>query len=237
MSFCNEINVKCQRQGSHFISIHNKKEDDEIIEHCCSEYGYHCWIGLFSKGCQVEYNCNYASFGSDEFIWVWSDGTDVNYTNWCDGYPKNGQEYGLSARCDGGVFVYIDYDDKCWKNHYDGNGMYHLEEKYFKYGICRNYNQMEIIDSSSIEMFHLEFTEIVILIFASVIMMILITVITVVYQLKRKLFKLKCIVEKMREKLQDKENTATATCEGYNEYNYDHKEGTPSIHIVYGNED
>ncbi|KAK9969446.1 hypothetical protein ABG768_027622 [Culter alburnus] len=64
----------CQSLDAHLASVHNKLENEFLLSLLPSSNA-HSWLG--------------AHDGEVEGQWVWSDGTGIDYTNWCSGEPNN----------------------------------------------------------------------------------------------------------------------------------------------------
>ena len=76
-------------EGSRMVSIHDMVENAFVTERVGN--GRNFWIGIWRRGTGYD--------------WEWTDGTPVNYTNWCEGQPPE----------DGQVMAYIPASKNgCW---------------------------------------------------------------------------------------------------------------------------
>ncbi|KAK9962754.1 hypothetical protein ABG768_008106 [Culter alburnus] len=68
----------CQILGANLASAHNKPENDFLLG-LLPSFSTRAWIG--------------ANDAVQERQWLWSDGTVIDYANWCSGEPNNGGGY------------------------------------------------------------------------------------------------------------------------------------------------
>ncbi|XP_061881964.1 type-2 ice-structuring protein-like isoform X1 [Entelurus aequoreus] len=81
----------CQAMGANLASVHNFSEVDLIHRMAGSQTPV--WIG--GSSCQ------------EKNMWLWSDGTELDYTYWCPGHPEPDSN---------GCCLYISpKDGKCWE--------------------------------------------------------------------------------------------------------------------------
>ncbi|XP_042362980.1 lactose-binding lectin l-2-like [Plectropomus leopardus] len=79
-----DAEIHCMSEGAHLVSIHSADEQNfirSLIRNFDHAEGY-TWIGL--------------SDTHKEGTWMWSDGTDVNFSYWYPGEPNN---YGGHENC------------------------------------------------------------------------------------------------------------------------------------------
>jgi len=85
----------CSAQGMELVSIHDEESQNAVYEACKTGWSEgtsfsRVWFGL---------NAIDQSFSVDNFMW--SDGSDVDYTNWRDGHPRIDEEC-IMMYCGGG---------------------------------------------------------------------------------------------------------------------------------------
>ncbi|XP_048017264.1 ladderlectin-like [Megalobrama amblycephala] len=84
----------CQSLGAHLASVHNKPENDFLLGLLPSS-STQTWSG--------------AHDGEQDAQWLWTDGTVIDYTNWCSGEPNN---FGGPENC-----VEINWTSgRCWND-------------------------------------------------------------------------------------------------------------------------
>ncbi|KAK9962753.1 hypothetical protein ABG768_008105 [Culter alburnus] len=84
----------CQSLGANLASVHNKLENDFLLG-LLPSFSTQTWSG--------------AHDGEQDGQWLWTDGTVIDYTNWCSGDPNN---YGGPENC-----VEINWtSNRCWND-------------------------------------------------------------------------------------------------------------------------
>ncbi|KAK2811267.1 hypothetical protein Q5P01_000261 [Channa striata] len=75
--------INCKSMGAHLASVHSINEYQEIqkLIQAASQDNGETWIG--------------GSNAQEDSVWLWTDGGDFDYTNWCPGEPNNlyGQQH------------------------------------------------------------------------------------------------------------------------------------------------
>jgi len=67
---------ECRRRGMRLASLHSQQEQDFVTGLIGGSSGESAWIGLTDAVAEGEYR--------------WSDGSPLDYLNWCPGYPDGG---------------------------------------------------------------------------------------------------------------------------------------------------
>ena len=83
----NDAEIRCKKEGGHLASIHSKEENDFVtkIVSVNDKHNPWYWIGandLLSDG-----------------LFVWSDESALNYSNWKVGEPNNGVAGAYQENC------------------------------------------------------------------------------------------------------------------------------------------
>merc|ERR1719295_1396533 len=91
----NAANDWCSTQGMELVSIHDEESQNAVYEACKTGWSEgtsfsSVWFGLNAIG---------QPFSVENFMW--SDGSDVDYTNWRDGHPRIDEEC-IMMYCGGG---------------------------------------------------------------------------------------------------------------------------------------